>query len=145
MTVKTESDTRIAAAALIRRYYAAFNAGDNDAMLALLTDDVIHDVNQGERRVGIEKFRAYNARMSHHYEEKLNDIVVTVSRTGERAAAEFNVEGTYLVTDEGLPEAKGQKYALPGGTFFSIRDGKISRVTTYYNLTDWILQVTGEK
>jgi hypothetical protein len=30
---------------------------------------------------------------------------------------------------------------LPAGTFFSIRDGKISRVTTYYNLTDWIAQV----
>ncbi len=142
MNAQTESNTRVAAAALIRRYYEAFNAGDSDAMLALLSDDVIHDVNQGERRIGIEKFRAFNARMSHHYKEKLNDIVVTVSRTGERAAAEFNVEGTYLVTDEGLPDAKGQTYTLPGGTFFAIRDGKISRVTTYYNLTDWILQVS---
>ena len=142
MTDANESSTRIATAALIRRYYDAFNAGDSEAMLALLTDDVIHDVNQGERRQGIEKFRAFNARMTHHYKEKLNDIVVTVSRTGERAAAEFNVEGTYLVTDEGLPDAKGQKYTLPGGTFFAIRDGKISRVTTYYNLTDWILQVS---
>ncbi len=142
MTAQIESETRVAAAALIRRYYAAFNAGDSEAMLALLTDDVIHDVNQGERRVGIEKFRAFNARMSHHYKEKLNDIIVTVSRTGERTAAEFNVEGTYLVTDEGLPEAKGQTYTLPGGTFFAIHDGKIARVTTYYNLTDWILQVS---
>jgi hypothetical protein len=32
---------------------------------------------------------------------------------------------------------------LPAGAFFAIRDGKISRVTTYYNLTDWIAQVTG--
>lgn len=142
MSPSAESETRIAAAALIRRYYDAFNAGDGDAMLALVTDDIIHDVNQGERRIGIDKFRAFNARMTHHYKEKLSDIVVMVSRTGERAAAEFNVEGTYLNTDEGLPEAKGQTYTLPGATLFAIRDGKISRITTYYNLTDWILQVS---
>ena len=64
-------------------------------------------------------------------------------RDGARAAAEFNVHGTYKATDSGLPEAKGQTYVLPAGTFFAIRDGKIARVTTYYNLTDWIAQVSG--
>ncbi|HRN84136.1 MAG TPA: isopropylmalate/homocitrate/citramalate synthase, partial [Hyphomicrobium sp.] len=54
---------------------------------------------------------------------------------------EFNVNGEYLNTDSELPPAQGQKYVLPAGTFFAIRDGKIARVTTYYNLTDWIAQV----
>jgi len=62
---------------------------------------------------------------------------------GSRAAAEFNVHGTYLETDPGLPPANGQTYILPAGTFFAIRDGKIARITTYYNLTDWIVQVSG--
>lgn len=138
-----ESAARQETAALIRRYYDAFNAGDNDTMLACLTDDVIHDVNQGERRQGKEKFAAFNARMDHHYKEQLEDIVVMVARDGRRAAAEFNVVGTYLNTDQGLPEAKGQSYRLPAGTFFEVREGKIARVTTYYNLTDWIAQVAG--
>jgi steroid delta-isomerase-like uncharacterized protein len=138
-----ESAARQETAALIRRYYDAFNAGDHDAMLACLTDDVIHDVNQGERRQGKEKFAAFNARMDHHYKEQLEDIVVMVARDGKRAAAEFNVVGTYLNTDQGLPEAKGQTYRLPAGTFFEVREGKIARVTTYYNLTDWIAQVAG--
>ena len=138
-----ESKTRSDTAALIRRYYEAFGRGDSDGMLACLTGDVIHDVNQGERRNGIEKFRAFNARMTHHYRERLENIAVMVSKDGSRAAAEFNVNGTYLVTDSGLPEAAGQTYILPAGTFFAIRDGKIARVTTYYNLTDWIAQVTG--
>jgi steroid delta-isomerase-like uncharacterized protein len=136
-----ESQKRIETAKLIRDYYDAFNAGDTDKMLTFLTDDVIHDVNQGERRVGIEKFRAFNARMTHHYKEVLTEIVVLVSKDGTRAAAEFNVNGTYLNTDSELPPAKGQTYVLPAGTFFAIRDGKIARVTTYYNLTDWIAQV----
>jgi steroid delta-isomerase-like uncharacterized protein len=138
-----ESKGRIETAALIRRYYDAFNRGDGEGMLACLTEDVIHDVNQGERRTGKDRFRAFNARMAHHYRERLTDIAVMVSKDGSRAAAEFNVEGTYLATDSGLPEARGQTYMLPAGTFFAIRDGQIARVTTYYNLTDWIAQVSG--
>lgn len=140
---EAESKARIETAALIRRYYDAFNAGDSEGMISYLTDDVIHDVNQGERRIGKERFRAFNARMEHHYKERLENIAVMVSKDGARAAAEFNVHGTYLNTDSGLPDAKGQTYVLPAGTFFAIRDGKIARVTTYYNLTDWIAQVAG--
>ena len=128
---------------LIQSYYDAFNRGDSNAMLAFLSEDVIHDVNQGERRIGLDKFKAFNARMDHHYKERLENISIMVNEDGTRAAAEFNVHGTYLNTDSGLPEAKGQTYVLPAGTFFSIRDGKIARVTTYYNLTDWIAQVAG--
>ena len=133
---------RRATAALIRRYYEAFNTGDTVGMIACLAGDVIHDVNQGERRTGLDKFKAFNARMDHHYKEKLENIAVMVSQDGSRAAAEFNVHGTYLNTDEGLPKAKGQTYVLPAGTFFAISHGKIARVTTYYNLTDWIIQVS---
>lgn len=132
------------AKALIEKYYAAFNRGDSDGMLALLSDDVIHDVNQGERRVGKERFKAFNGRMAHCYQERLEGIAVMTSEDGRRAAAEFNVHGVYKNTDEGLPPASGQTYVLPAGTFFEIKGGKIGRVTTYYNLTDWLLQVTGE-
>lgn len=135
------TDSRAATIALLTRYYDAFNRGDSDGMLACLTDDVIHDVNQGERRVGIDKFRAFNARMDHHYKERLEGLVLLANEDGTRAAAEFNVHGVYQNTDAGLPEATGQTYALPAGTFFAIRDGAIARVTTYYNLTDWIAQV----
>ncbi len=130
--------------ALIRRYYDAFNRGDIDAMLACITDDVIHDVNQGERREGKQRFHAFCARMAHHYRERLSDITVMTDTEGSRAAAEFNVHGEYLQTETGLPPAKGQRYALPGGTFFVVRDGRIARVTTYYNMTEWIVQVSQE-
>jgi steroid delta-isomerase-like uncharacterized protein len=137
-----ESKARAATAQLIRDYYAAFNAGDSAGMLAFLTEDVIHDVNQGERRQGKDKFKAFNARMDHNYSEQLKDIVVMVSKDATRASAEFNVHGVYKNSEDGLPPAKGQKYVLPAGTFFAVRDGKITRVTTYYNLTDWMMQVS---
>lgn len=129
---------------LIRRYYDAFNRGDTDGVLACVADDVVHDVNQGMRRQGKAAFRAFCQHMSRCYREQLTDIVVMAGSDGLRAAAEFNVHGTYLQTDEGLPPASGQTYVLPAGTFFSIKNDQVTRVTTYYNLTDWLMQVTGE-
>ena len=126
---------------LIHDYYAAFNAGNMDTFLGLLTDDVIHDINQGQRETGKAAFRAFMDRMNRNYKEELVDMVIMTSEDGKRAAAEFVVLGEYLVTDEGLPEAKGQKYRLPAGAFFDIRDGKVAWITNYYNLEDWIAQV----
>ena len=68
--------------ALIRKYYDAFNRGDREAMLSLLTDDVAHDINQGGREVGKEAFRRFLAHMDRCYREELTDIVVTTSPDG---------------------------------------------------------------
>ena len=127
---------------LIRRYYAAFNAGDMATFESLLTDDVVHDINQGARETGKAAFRAFMQRMNASYREHLTDIVAFASADGTRAAAEFVVNGEYLKSDEGLPAARGQKYRLPAGAFFDVRDGKVARVTNYYNLQDWIAQVS---
>lgn len=123
-------------------YYAAFNRGDRDAMLALLSDDVVHDLNQGARETGKPAFAAFMQRMDASYRERLEDIVVLASIDGDRAAAEYVVHGQYLRDDAGLPPARGQAYVLPGAAFFEIRDERITRVTNYYNLQDWIAQVS---
>ncbi|UUY00024.1 ketosteroid isomerase-related protein [Sphingomonas sp. J315] len=128
---------------LIESYYAAFNAGDHDAMLACLTEDVAHDINQGGRQSGKAAFRDFLKHMDRCYRERLTDIVVMTSQDGARAAAEFVVHGEYLATDEGLPPATGQTYVLPAGAFFEVRDGRIARVSVHYNLADWIAQVGG--
>ncbi|WP_173404444.1 ketosteroid isomerase-related protein [Paracoccus marcusii] len=129
------------AKALIAAYYDAFNAGRTDDMLALLHDDVEHHVNEGKIRRGRALFAEFNAHMTESYRENLTDMVIMANEAGDRAAAEFVVNGTYLKTDPGLPEARGQTYSLPAGAFFTIRDGRIARVTTYYNLADWMAQV----
>lgn len=127
---------------LVENYYAAFNRGDMETFLSLLTDDAIHDINQGKRETGKAAFERFMGGMNTSYKEELVDMVIMANEDGTRAAAEFVVLGEYLKTDEGLPEAKGQKYRLPAGAFFEIRDGKVARITNYYNLQDWIAQVS---
>lgn len=125
----------------IRRYFDAFNAGDTSGMIECLSEDVAHHVNEGEIRTGRAKFAAFCAHMSRCYSETLTDMVIFADPSGTRAAAEYTVNGTYIATDTGLPEATGQTYALPAGSFFTLCDGQITRVTTYYNLADWLRQV----
>lgn len=126
---------------IITQYYHSFNNGDLARFSSLLDDYIIHDINQGKREVGKREFLDFMYHMNSCYKEQITDLVVMYSADKTRAAAEFIVHGTYLKTDSGLPEAKGQTYILPAGAFFEINNNVISRVTNYYNLNDWIKQV----
>jgi steroid delta-isomerase-like uncharacterized protein len=128
--------------ALVRRYYDAFNAGDPEGMLACLDEHVRHEVNQGPTRAGKGAFAEFLAHMARCYEERLEDLVTMQTPNGASAAATFTVHGRYIATDEGLPAARGQRYELPAGAFFSIEGGRIARIATCYNLPDWIRQVS---
>jgi len=125
----------------IEAYYRAFNARDYRNMVGLLADGVVHEVNQGPREVGREAFATFLERMDAAYSEQIDGLVVMADDSGLRYAAEFTVMGRYLKADPGFPEARGQHYSLSAGAFFEVRDGVIERVTTYYNLTEWLRQV----
>jgi len=125
--------------AIIEQYYAAFNAGDREGLLELLTDDVVHEINEGGVETGKDAFRGFFGRMDRSYRETVEDLVIFTSQENpSRASAEFYIRGKYLATDDGLPEATGQTYHLRVGAFFELRDGKVSRVTNYYNLQSWL-------
>lgn len=126
---------------IIEKYYQAFNRKDYPGMLEMVSDDLIHDINQGKRVQGKEQFQEFLKRMDFLYDEKLSDFEFMINQDGTRGAAEFICHGTYKNTDSGLPEARGQKYDIPVGCFFEIRGDKISRITNWYNLPDWIAMV----
>lgn len=131
-----------AMSSMIRHYYDTFNSGDREALLALLDDEVIHEINEGGVETGKQAFRAFLARMDRCYKETVEDLAVFVSDDPSRAAAEFFIRGEYLATDEGLPEAAGQTYHLRVGAFFEIENNRIRRVTNHYNLQAWLEMVS---
>ncbi len=124
----------------IHNYYAAFNRQDVTAMLGLLAEDVLHEISQGGAERGKDDFRVFLEHMNVCYAEQVFELEVMVSST-TRAAAEFRLEGTYLKTDAGFPEAHGQKYTLQVGAFFELQNGFITRVSNHYNLKSWLEQV----
>ncbi len=126
---------------LIRRYFAALNQRDPEALLACLADGIEHQVNQASVRNGKAAFGEFIETMRRHYDERIEGLVVLTDAAGERAAAEYTADGAYRVRAEGLPPARGQRYSIPVGCFFSVRNGAITRVTTYLNVGDWVRQL----
>ena len=126
---------------IIEAYFAAFNGGDTPKMLSLLHPEVVHEINQGETQIGLESFTKFMSHMDACYREELKDMTVFSSEDSNKVSAEYVVHGTYLKTDGQLPEANQQNYAVRAGSFFEVLDGKIKRVTTYYNLPKWIEMV----
>lgn len=127
---------------IVREYYDRFNKRNWQGMLDLLHDDIRHEPNQGEPRIGKELFTAFLKHMDDCYEETLTDMVFYTEPNNERVAAEFTVNGIYKKGEEDLPAAHGQKYVLPAASFLTVKEGKIARVATFYNLPLWIKLVS---
>lgn len=127
---------------IVKQYYAAFNNKDWAGMLALVDPEIRHEPNQGDVRIGIEKFTEFLGMMDTSYEETLTDMVFFTEPSATRVAVEFTVNGIYKKGEEGLPEAHGQQYVLPAAAFVEVKNEKITRVTTFYNLPLWIKLVS---
>ena len=127
---------------VVKAYYTCFNRKDWAGMLALLDPDIRHEVNQGEARIGLALYEQFLQHMDESYEETLTEMVFLSEASGTRFACEFVVNGIYKKGEEGLPPAYNQTYVLPAGAFLEVKNGKITRVTTYYNLSLWIQLVS---
>jgi steroid delta-isomerase-like uncharacterized protein len=127
---------------IVKAYYNAFNRQDWEGMLSLLDEDIVHEPNQGTPRRGKALFREFLSKMDRAYYEELKDFIYYTNDSGNKVAVQFIVQGKYLRSEEGLPEAKGQNYVLPAAAFLVVENGFINKVTTYYNLNDWIEQVS---
>jgi steroid delta-isomerase-like uncharacterized protein len=133
---------RMNALDIVQQYYHHFNTQNWEGMLSLLSEGIRHEVNQGEPRIGLTLYREFLLHMDECYQEQLTDMVFFSEPSGQRIAVEFTVNGIYKKTDGDLIPAHGQRYVLPAGAFLEVAEGKIARVTTYYNLPLWIKLVS---
>lgn len=127
---------------IVKQYYNYFNQKDYQGMLALLHPDVRHEPNQGEVRIGLEKFSEFLQHMDESYEETLTDQIYYTEPANTRVACQFVVNGIYKKGEDDMPKAHHQTYVLPAASFLEVLEGKITRVTTYYNLPLWIKLVS---
>jgi steroid delta-isomerase-like uncharacterized protein len=128
---------------IVESYYQAFNKKDYASMFALVADDVVHEPNQGTPRHGKALFEKFVAHMDVCYREQLTNFVYYESPDqAGYAAVRFVVNGVYLKGEEGLPVAHGQSYVLPAAAFLEVQNGKIKKVSTFYNLEEWIALVS---
>jgi steroid delta-isomerase-like uncharacterized protein len=129
---------------LIRAYLDAANQSDNDAIIALMDEDVVFEVNQGMRQVGTDNLRFLLANKVLCTKEQLADAVIMSSADGACAAAEFTWKGSYIGTIPGFPNATGQRFSLKAAITFEVEDGKFTRITSWRDMKEWLKQISEE-
>lgn len=110
------------AASLVKRYVAAFNARDWDALAEILDEDLVHDDFDGERQIGRDAFRRQLAARASERRETLADVAVLAASDSGRAGAEFTLRGQ-------TPD--GRSFALAAGEFYDTANGRISRISSF--------------
>ena len=85
LTISKEDIMQKQAQAVIKHYYEAFNKKKtSNKFFDLMTDDVIHDINQNGHEIGKEAFRKFMDKMNKNYEEKVVDLVIFTNENGTR-------------------------------------------------------------
>lgn len=111
-------------------------------MLTLMTNDIAHHVNQSDVQHSHATFAKFYTHMDVNYRKTLSNIIIFTTTNGSHATAEFTMNGHYLQTNPNLPPAHNQSYILPTKSFFALHNKRICQMTTYYNLQNWIAQVS---
>lgn len=122
----------------VEKYYEYFNKKDIDGILSLVTDDVINDANQGDSVTGKDALKKVIETAWEHFDEQVSHLDLMTNTDGSNIASEYLVTGTYYKTKPGLFPANNQKYDILCTALFKIRDGKIARITRYYNTKKWL-------
>lgn len=133
---------------LAKAQFDAWNAHDVDALVALMTDDVVYEDPSFEKpAVGKEEVAArlrgnFTAFPDIHFPEELFHVHTNVKD------AEYVVTWTYtatmleaLDTPEGRMPATGKQVTVTGASLNHFRDGKVSRFSMYYDSLDVMQQL----
>lgn len=123
---------------VVKSYYEAFNCKDIDGILRICHDDVVNDLNQGESQAGKEKLKNFLETAWQHFEEQVFNVDLMANNDQSNVASEYLVKGTYYKTKQGLFPANDQYYEILCSSLFKIKNGKIARITRYYNVKKWL-------
>lgn len=131
---KTEVQCR--ARDLVMRYYTAYNAENWQTCLSLLSPDVVHDHPKGREsgKLSFERsvFQAVCCRL------QFSNISICASQSGRQAAAKYTILHRYLNTAPEMIQGSIPSHHLQGRSFFDVKGGLIRRITTYFDLKEWM-------
>ncbi|ABI76885.1 conserved hypothetical protein [Hyphomonas neptunium ATCC 15444] len=118
---------------IIRKYIAAYNERDIDAMLTYVTDDVVFEnisnTGQSMRLEGKDMMRQVAEVSGNAFSYRRQRLINLVSGAG-KAAAEIEFEGRAAVD---LPTGvkAGQSVKVRGASFFEFRGPLLCRIADY--------------
>jgi len=126
---------------LLKEENAAWNSHDVDKIATFYTDDCIkEDVAVGVRARGKEAMNAVNRGAFAAVPDMKIELGLIIS-SGDKAATEWTMSGTYSSKQPGAPPVTGRPFSIKGATIMQLRDGRISRVSDYWDSALFLRQV----
>ena len=126
---------------ILRGENAAWNAHDVERIAAFYTDDCFkEDIAVGKATRGKEEMKALIGGAFRAIPDMKIELV-TLFYCGGWAATEWTMSGSYSSDYPGFPLAAGRRFLVRGASIMELRDGKISRISDYWNFTSFLQQV----
>jgi steroid delta-isomerase-like uncharacterized protein len=119
---------------------AAWSSQDIDRILTLCTDDCIYeDVTMSAVSRGKSEIRTFAGAVFGAFPDFKIEMT-TGFVAGDRAAAEWTMSGTHKGDLPNLP-ATGKRFSIRGATICELRDGRIKRVSDYWDMVTFLKQI----
>ena len=126
---------------ILKAENAAWNSHDVDMIAAFYTDDCIkEDVAVGVHARGKEAMNVVNRGAFAAVPDMKIELTLVVS-SGATAATEWTMSGTYSGKRPGAAPVTGRPFSVRGATIMQLREGRISRVSDYWDSAQFLQQV----
>ena len=120
---------------------AAWNLHDVDKIASFYTEDCVkEDVPVGVDVRGKEAMKAVTSSAFAAVPDMKIELKLIIS-SGDGAATEWTMSGTYSGGAPGMTAMTGKPFSVKGATIMQVRDGKISRVSDYWDSAQFLRQV----
>jgi steroid delta-isomerase-like uncharacterized protein len=126
---------------MLKEENAAWNSHDVDKIATFYTDDCIkEDVAVGVHVRGKEAMKAVNSGAFAAVPDMKIELRLIIS-SRDTAATEWTMSGTYSSSHPGAPLVIGRPFSIRGATIMQLREGRISRVSDYWDSAQFVRQV----
>jgi steroid delta-isomerase-like uncharacterized protein len=127
---------------LVNQLYAAWSLHQPEKTDAIFTDDGIYeDVAAGRMHRGKEQIKDF-LRAAFAWSPDFRVTMKSLIIAHDAAATEWLSEGIQTGPIGELP-ASGNSFQLRGASILTFRNGKIARVTDYYDMANFLRQLEG--
>ena len=124
--------------------YAAWSEHEPDRLNAIVTEDAVHeDVASGHIARGKAEIKGL-IHAAFSFASDFRCTVTSLTLAGDTATTEWMIQGTQTgpaASPGGTIPPSGRKFQLRGASKIVFRDGRIARVTDYYDMATFLKQL----
>jgi steroid delta-isomerase-like uncharacterized protein len=126
---------------LVNEMYAAWFHHEPERVDSIFTDDAVHEDVAGQHICHGKAEIKQLIRDAFTFSSDFRSTMMSLAIAGDTAAAEWMIEGSQtgpIVTPTGEIAPSGHRFRVRGASVLLFREGRIARVTDYYDMATFL-------